>query len=96
MDKKGHLRVQCTCCEATLTVDRGSGEVLFTEKPKKKTVSFEDALQKLQHEKDTAADRFKEAFQREQGRMELVDKKFEEAMKHADELEEPIRPMDLD
>ena len=96
MDKKEPLRVQCTCCEATLTVDRVSGEVLFTEKPKKRTVSFEDAVQKIQREKDTAEDRFKEAFQREQGRMELVDKKFEEAMKHADELEEPIRPLDLD
>ena len=88
--------MRCTCCEAVLTVDKTSGEVLFTEKPKKKSVSFEDAVSKVQHEKDTAEDRFKEAFQREQGRMQLVDKKFEEAMKHADELEEPIRPLDLD
>ena len=79
-----------------LTIDKSSGEVLFTEKPKKKSVSFEDAVMKVQHEKDSAEDRFKEAFQREQGRMQLVDKKFEEAMKHADELEEPIRPLDLD
>ena len=88
--------MRCTCCEAVLTVDKSSGEVLFTEKPKKKSVSFEDAVMKVQHEKDSAEDRFKEAFQREQGRMQLVDKKFEEAMKHADELEEPIRPLDLD
>ena len=96
MEKKETLHVRCTCCEAVLTVDKFSGEVLFTEKPKKKSVSFEEAVQKLQHEKETAEDRFKEAFQREQGRMELVDKKFEEAMKHKDELEEPIRPLDLD
>jgi hypothetical protein len=97
MDKKTPtLRVQCTCCEAVLTVDRRSGEVVFTEKPKKQLVSFEDALNKVHKEKETAEDRFREAFQREEGRMKLVDQKFEEAMKHADELEEPIRPMDLD
>jgi hypothetical protein len=96
MEQKGTFHVRCTCCEAILTVDKSSGEVLFTEKPKKKSVSFEDAVMKVQHEKESAEDRFKEAFQREQGRMQLVDKKFEEAMKHADELEEPIRPLDLD
>lgn len=88
--------MRCTCCDAILTVDKASGEVLFTEKPKKKSVSFEEAVLKVQHEKETADDRFKEAIQREQGRMKLVDQKFEEAMKHADELEEPIRPLDLD
>ena len=77
-------------------MDPASGEVLFTEKPKKKTVSFEDAVQKVKQEQETAEDRFKEAFAKEQGRMKLVDQKFEEAMKHADELEMPIRPIDLD
>jgi hypothetical protein len=91
-----HLKVRCTCCDAVLTVERSTGEVLFTEKPKKKSLSFEDALTGLQAEKDTADDRFKEAFEREQGRMKSVEGKFEEAMKRADELEEPIRPLDFD
>ena len=77
-------------------VDKNSGEVLFTEKPKKKIASFEDALSKVHQEQQTAEDRFKEAFQREEGRMKLVDQKFEEALKRKDELEEPIRPLDLD
>ena len=97
MDKnRSTVRVRCTCCDAVLTVDKMTGEVLFTEKPKKKQVSFEEAVMKVQREQETAEDRFKEAFQREQGRKELTDQKFEEAMKHADELEEPIRPLDLD
>ena len=91
-----HLRIRCTCCDAVLTVDRSSGEVLFTEKPKKKTVSFEDALSDVQKEKETADDRFKEAFEREQSRMKSVEGKFEEALKRKDELEEPIRPLDWD
>jgi hypothetical protein len=79
-----------------MTVDRTSGEVLFTEKPRKKQVSFEEAVLKVQQEKETAEDRFREAFQKEEGRRKLTDQKFDEAMKRADELEEPSRPMDLD
>jgi hypothetical protein len=97
MDKKNsNLRVRCTCCEAVLTVDRQSGDVLFTEKPKKKMTSFEDALLKVKEDQETAEDRFRDAFQKEEGRMKLVDQKFEEAFKRKDELEEPIRPLDLD
>ena|SRR5436190_359289 len=97
MDKKtSHLRVRCPCCEAVLTVERSTGEVLYTEKPKKKGISFEDAILQVQNEKETADDRFQEAFTREQSRMKSVEGKFEEAMKHADELEEPIRPLDYD
>lgn len=91
-----HLRVHCTCCDAVLTVDRTNGEVLFTEKPKKKGLSFEDAVNNVRKEKETAEDRFKEAFEREQSRQKSVEGKFEEAMKRADELEEPINPLDFD
>ena len=98
MDRKpSTIRVQCTCCEAVLTVDKASGEVVFTEKPKNKNkVSFEDALQKVKQDQDTAEDRFKEAFLKEKDRMKVIDQKFEEAMKRKDELEMPIKPIDLD
>jgi hypothetical protein len=97
MDKKSStIRVQCTCCEAVLTVDKASGEVLFTEKPKSKKVSFEAAFQKVQQDKETADDRFKDAFMKEKDRMKVIDKKFEENMKRKDELEMPIKPIDLD
>jgi len=97
MDKKNSkLQVRCTCCDAVMTVDSKSGEVLFTEKPKKKGVSFEDAVMKVHQDQETAEDRFREAFQKEQGRMQVVDQKFEELMKRKDELEDPIRPIDLD
>lgn len=94
--KRATLHVTCKCCSATLTVDKISGEVLFVEKSAKKSVSFEEAVLKVQNEKETAEDRFREAFQREQSRMNTVDRKFEEIMKHADELEEPMNPLDLD
>jgi hypothetical protein len=70
--------------------------VLFTEKPKNTKVSFEDAFQKVKKDQETADDRFKEAFLKEQDRMSVIDKKFEEAMKRKDELEMPIKPIDLE
>ena len=95
--KTDRLSVLCPCCEAVLTVDRANGEVLFTEKSKKKSgVSFEDALQQLQKDKDTADDRFRDAFAKEASRMKTVEDKFQEALKRKDELEDPLRPLDYD
>jgi len=97
MDRKeSTIRVQCTCCEAILTVDKASGEVLFTDKPKSKKISFEDAFQKVKQDQETADERFKEAVMKEKDRMKVIDQKFEEAMKRKDELETPIKPIDLD
>ena len=76
--------------------DKASGEVVFTDKPKTKKVSFEDAFQKVKQDQETADDRFKEAILKEKDRMKVIDQKFEEAMKRKDELEMPIKPIDLD
>ncbi len=96
MVERNKLQVRCTCCEATLTVDSQSGEVLFTKQPEKKTVSFEDAVSQVRKNQETASDRFDEAFEKEKGRKDLIDLKFKEAMERADELEMPIRDIDLD
>ena len=94
--KTENLTVRCPCCDAVLTVHPGNGEILFTEKPKKKGVSFDDALQQVHREKETADDRFRAAFAKEESRMKTVEDKFKEALKRADELEEPPNPMDWD
>ena len=90
------LEVRCTCCEALLTVDVESGEVLFMKQPDKRSVSFEDALKHVKKQQETASDRFDQAFEKEKGRKDLIDLKFKEAMERADELEMPIRDIDLD
>jgi hypothetical protein len=94
--KNAHFRVQCPCCDAVLTVHNSTGEILFTEKPKKKGLSFDEALQQVKRDQETAEDRFREAFAKEESRMKSVEDKFQEALKRADELEEPIRPLDYD
>ena len=94
-DKKT-LQVKCTCCDAVLTVNSSSGDVLFTEKPRKKGISFEDAIHDLQREKDTADDRFKDAFEKESSRLKSIEGKFQEALKRKDELEDAVNPLDFD
>jgi hypothetical protein len=94
--KTDRLEIRCTCCDALMTVDRATGDVLFTEKPKKQSLNFEEALSKLQSDKDTADDRFADAFEKEKARLRAVEGKFEEALKRKDELEDPIRPLDYD
>jgi hypothetical protein len=96
MTETRKLEVRCTCCEATLTVDAGSGEVLFTKQPARKTVSFEDAVREVHRHKETASARFDQAFEKEKGRKDLIDLKFREAMERADELDEPLRDIDLE
>ena len=90
------LEVLCTCCQATLTVDSATGDVLFTKQPDKKSLSFEDAVTRVKKQKETASDRFDEAIAKEKGRKDLIDRKFKEAMERADELEVPLRDIDLD
>ena len=96
MADRKKLQVRCTCCDATLTVDSLTGNVLFTKQPDKKSVSFEDALNQVRKDQETASDRFDQAFETEKGRKDLINQKFEEAMERADELEMPIRDIDLD
>ena len=90
------IQVRCPCCDALLTVDPTNGNILFTEKPRKRGLSFEDALSDLHQEKETADDRFRDAFEREHSRMESIEGKFQEALKRKDELEDPINPLDFD
>jgi hypothetical protein len=94
-DKK-NIEVRCPCCDAILTVDSASGEILFTEKPRKKGLSFEDAISDLQREKETADDRFRNAFEKESTRLKSIEGKFQEALKRKDELDDAVNPLDFD
>lgn len=96
MGNRKKIEVQCSCCESKLTVDASSGEVLFTKVSEKKEFSFDDALEQVKAYEATASARFDEAFNKEKTRKGLIDAKFQEAMDRADELEMPVRDIDLD
>ena len=96
MENRNKTEVRCPCCDAILTVDAASGKVLLTKYPEKEGVSFYDALARVKEHEATASERFDKAFDKEKGRKRLIDAKFQEAMDRSEELEIPIRDIDLD
>ncbi len=102
MKGEGQITVTCPDCGSDLTIDVATGTVLFHKaspdkgEPKK---DFDDLLAGL----DDSRNRAEEIFQREvtafKDRDRLLEEKFQEAMKKAEESpddEPPVRPWDLD
>ena len=64
------LQVTCPCCDAQLTVEAATGEVLFVKQAEKKGLSFEDAVAQVKKKQETASERFDQAFAKERSRKE--------------------------
>ncbi len=96
------LKIRCPGCEDQLVIDAATGEVL-SHREKKRPVAggkdFETLLSDLDKERAEA----EEVFEREMGALKdrdrLLEEKFQEALKRAEESPEdepPPRPFDLD
>ena len=98
MTKSDRIEVVCTCCQARLTVEKESGEVLATERPKMDaTKTFDEAMDKVRSGAKHREDLFEKAFDRTQRQDDILNKKFEEARKKAkDDTGKPHNPLDLD
>jgi len=88
----------CPCCEATLTIDAKTGALLSHEEKKKILGSFEDLQGELNKQKDLREQIFAQEMSSMKDRERLLEEKFKEAMKRADEVkDEPYRnPLDFD
>jgi len=88
----------CPCCEATLTIDAQTGAVLAHEEKKKILGSFEDLKGELTKQKELRDQLFSQEMSSMKDRERLLDEKFKEAMKRADEVKDtPYKnPLDLD
>lgn len=88
----------CPCCEATLTIDAQTGALLSHEEKKKILGSFEDLQGELNKQKELREQLFAQEMSSMKDRERLLDEKFKEAMKRADEVkDEPYKnPLDLD
>jgi hypothetical protein len=88
----------CPCCDATLTVDAGTGSLLNYEEKKKLTGSFEDLKGELHKQKDQRDQIFAQQMSSEKNRERILEEKFKEALKRADtDSRLPFRnPLDLD
>lgn len=94
MDK---YSIICPCCEATLTVDAGTGALLAHEEKKKVLGSFEDLKGNLEKQKEQREQIFAQEMSSMKDRERLLEEKFKEALKRAEGDTTPYRnPLDLD
>jgi uncharacterized Zn finger protein (UPF0148 family) len=93
-----NFEITCPCCEATIVVDRISGEVLLHKaKEKKAGGSLESMVAGLESQKSEMQKKFDKELASQKDRARILEEKFREAMERADKSETPhVNPMDLD
>lgn len=93
-----NFEITCPCCQATIVVDRISGEVLLHKaKETKVTGSLESMVSSLQAQKDEAARRFERQLESQKDRTRILEEKFREALARAEKDDTPhVNPMDMD
>ena len=101
MSDSAKLTLRCPECEAHLVVDAATGEVLFHKKVKQPPAGGKDLdelLRDLKDEKTQAEELFEREVAALKDRDRLLEEKFEEALRRAEESpdERPARPFDFD
>lgn len=93
-----NFEITCPCCEATIIVDRVSGEVLLHRAREVRTGgSLESMVAGLETQKSEAAKRFERQLESQKDRARILEEKFKEALQRAEKsTEKHINPMDLD
>ena len=93
------LHVACPCCHAKLTVDAALGVVLSHEAPPKAgpNVDLTDAQGILAEQNRQREDKFRESWDAEQKKEDVLERKFQEGLKKAKEqpISKPVRDFDL-
>ena len=93
-----NFEIVCPCCEATIVVDRLSGEVLL-HKPKERKAggSLESMVAGLESQKSEMEKKFDREIASQRDRSRILEEKFREAMERAEKSDaKVINPMDLD
>ncbi len=92
------LSIICPCCETTLTIDVGTGAIIAHEEKAKKHGSFDDLKNNLNKQKELREQIFAQEMSSQKDRERLLEEKFQEAKKRAqDETGKPfLNPLDLE
>jgi len=93
-----NFEIQCPCCEATIVIDRVTGEILLHKaKEKKSNQSLESMVSNLQTQKSEMEKFFEKQIESQKDRSRILEEKFKEAMQRADKSDKPlVNPLDLD
>jgi len=97
MSDTTRFTIVCPCCEATLTVDAGTGALISHEEKHKPLGSFEDMVKDLDKQKQTREQMFAQEMSSHKDRGRLLEEKFQEAKKRAEKDTKIYRnPLDMD
>jgi uncharacterized protein YPO0396 len=93
-----NFEILCPCCEATIIVDRISGEVLLHKaKESRSGQSLETMVMNLEAQKSEMQKRFDRQIESQKDRARILDERFREAMERAEKSDKPyINPFDVD
>ncbi len=93
------LEITCPCCQSSLKVDTQLGVVLSHEPPAKAVhdVDISDAANILAEQAQRREDKFRQSWDAERNKEDVLSRKFDEALKKAKEqpVEKPVRDFDL-
>ncbi len=93
------IEVTCPCCHSKLTVDTELAVVLSHEEPPRAAleVDISDAAHILAEQARKREDKFRDSWEAESKKEDVLNRKFEEALKKAKDqpAEKPLRDFDL-
>lgn len=96
----GEIELECPCCGVRLKIDVSLGKVIWHGQPPKKTEApdFDKSAQLLEKEKARREALFRKSAEDEKSKTQLLEKKFEEALKRSKDepAVRPTRDFDLD
>src|SRR6202051_4319458 len=94
------IEVTCPCCQAKLTVDAELAVVLSHVAPPRAApnVDIDDAARILAEQAQKREDKFRNSWEAESKKEDVLNRKFEEALKKAKDQpsEKPMRDFDLE
>ena len=94
------IEVTCPCCRSKLTVDPQLAAVLAHVPPPRVTpdVDISDAARILSEQAQRREDKFRDSWEAERNKEDVLTRKFEEALKKAKDqpVEKPLRDFDLE
>ncbi|HEX6086409.1 MAG TPA: 2-nitropropane dioxygenase [Thermoanaerobaculia bacterium] len=94
-----NFEITCPCCEATLVVDRLSGELLLHKAKEHRGPggSLDAMVAGLESQKSEAAKRFERQLDAQKDRARILEEKFKAALEQAEKSDEKyVNPMDMD
>lgn len=93
-----NFEITCPCCEATIVVDRLSGEVLLHKAKVVRTAgSLESMVAGLETQRSESEKRFDRQLESQKDRARILEEKFKAALEQAEKSDEKyVNPMDMD